>query len=785
VGGHAAAKEGERKGDFLGGKYLLEDCLGIGGMGEVYRAQNVSLGRKVAIKLLNKEHTGNEDDVMRFLREARAAAAIRHPNVVDVFDVARDDDGTPFIVQELLSGQDLEQYLGASDGRLPASEALEIMIPVADAIAAAHKQNVVHRDLKPANIFLAREGDKIIPKVLDFGACLYQTVGALSAKEQRMLIGTPHYMAPEQITTAMDVDRRADVWAMGVILYELLVGETPFEAADANSVLKLVRTRSVQRLRKMAPAAPESLEEIVTCCLDRDRKKRFADASVVREELEKVRRELRGKRRQRVDTEPELASAAKLEPKIPESKRLGAVVLAKKKQESSPAIDERVASRNDPRSDESVSEPSSQRIPSLVLKAGKSATKRRGSSLLTLSSPDDAVSWGDADPPQSVSRPIEAAKPRTAADVIRDAERAGGSLDLPDADVPPPSKRAAPPRRDAGPPTLGLSPPAERSADPAPASRSPEAGAPRDIDLEETDDPALDLDLDLDLEPPNSRRATASGQSSIPPVLDPRVANRSSRSDRPEPMRADGPSSQRSPESSNKDKLRTSGTTPRESALTPPLTPMRTARTPTVAVSSDASPPWPPKAKLAFAAAIIAPAVVAFFVLRFAPMVLAPIGHAMRGDSPLASGVLAVITLVAAAALAARSLGSSRSTGMAIATVGAVLLGIVMIIVTFSASETAELGIPPPAGGIVPFIAPIIPLGLGLASLRRASSAWLSRYERGEAIRFVVITSFMLFAMLELGPLGAVRAATSNAASAPAPSAVAPAAPAAPARSAP
>jgi serine/threonine protein kinase len=771
VAGHAAAKEGERKGDFLGGKYLLEDCLGIGGMGDVYRAQNVSLGRKVAIKLLNKEHTSNEDDVLRFLREARAAAAIRHPNVVDVFDVARDDDGTPFIVQELLSGQDLEQYLGASDGRLPASEALEIMIPVADAVAAAHKQNVVHRDLKPANIFLAREGDKIIPKVLDFGACLYQTVGALSAKEQRMLIGTPHYMAPEQITTAMDVDRRADVWAMGVILYELLVGETPFEAADANSVLKLVRTRSVQRLRKMAPAAPASLEEIVTCCLDRDRKKRYADASVVRDELEKVRRELRGKRRQRVDTEPELASAANLEPKIPESKRVGGVVLPKKKQESSPATDERIVGRSDPRSDDAIAEPASQRIPSLVLKAGKSATKRRGSSLLTLSSPDDAVGWGDPEPPQSVSRPIEAARPRTAADVIRDAERAGGSLDLPDADVPPPSKRAAPPPRNAGPPTLGLSPPPSRSAEPAPAARSPEAGAPRDLDFDENDDPALDLDL----EPPKSWRPTASGQSSIPPVLDPRAASRSSRSDRPEPMRADVPSSQRSPDSS-RDKLRTSGSTTHETALTPPLSPMRAGRTPGTAFASDASPPWPAKAKLTFAAAIVVPAVVAFYVLRFAPMVLAPIGHAMRGDSPLASGVLAVMALVAAAALASRSLGSSRSTGMLIATVGAVLLGIVMIIVTFSASETAELEIPPAAGGIVPFIAPFIPLGLGLASLRRASSAWLSRYERGEAIRFVVITSFMLLAMLELGPLGAVRAATSTAA--PAPSAVAPAAPA-------
>jgi hypothetical protein len=192
---------------------------------------------------------------------------------------------------------------------------------------------------------------------------------------------------------------------------------------------------------------------------------------------------------------------------------------------------------------------------------------------------------------------------------------------------------------------------------------------------------------------------------------------------------------------------------------------------------SQASQPWSAKARLTFGAAIVVPAVIAFLALRFAPMVLAPVGHAMRGDSPLASGVLAVLTLVGAAALAARSLGSSRSPGMVVATVGAVLLGIVMIIVTFSASETAELEVPPAAGSIVPFIAPLIPLGLGLAALRRASGAWLSRYERGEAIRFVVITSFMLLAMLELGPFGAVRAATSPAAS--------PAAAVAPSRSSP
>src|SRR5262245_26847390 len=191
-------------------------------MGEAYRAMNVSLGRAVAIKLLSPEYVNIEDDVLRFLREARAAAAVRHANVVDVLDVARDDDGTPFIVQELLSGEDLEHYLESRGGRLSCAEAIDIMLPVADALAAAHRREVVHRDLKPANIFLARDGDKIIPKVLDFGACLFPTLAERSAKEARMLIGTPHYMAPEQIVRKTEVDARSDVWALGIITYELL-----------------------------------------------------------------------------------------------------------------------------------------------------------------------------------------------------------------------------------------------------------------------------------------------------------------------------------------------------------------------------------------------------------------------------------------------------------------------------------------------------------------------------------------------------------------------------------
>lgn len=754
MGGAATAKEGERQGDFLGGKYLLEDCLGIGGMGEVYRATNVSLGRKVAIKLLNKEHTSNEDDVMRFLREARAAAAVRHPNVVDVFDVARDDDGTPFIVQELLSGQDLEQYLGASGGRLSPAEALEIMIPVADAVAAAHTRDVVHRDLKPANIFLAREGNRIIPKVLDFGACLYQTVGALSAKERRMLIGTPHYMAPEQISTAMDVDVRADVWAMGVILYELLVGETPFEAEDANAVMKLVRTRQVLPLRRKVPDASQLLEELVTQCLDRDRKKRFANAAAVRDELEAVRADLRGVSRRRLDTPSELE--------------------AQKVDLREGLVDEsRVRDRRQAEAAKEGEVPS-QRVPSLVLKGGKVPTKRRGSSLLTLSSPDEKVSW-EADPPTSASRPINAAKPssslsdsqsfsrpggpkpaRTAADVIRDAEAASSPAGGAPASQQPPTSQKPP------------------------TSRPKEHGAPRDLDLDDLDEPHLDLELDG----ATSRRAAEVRNSSIPPVLDPRAASSalsSTLSSASSPLRqnrSEPPPAPKPLTDSGLEKLRSSQSTTRETSLTPPLTPpLRSPRTPSSAHIAEAPLVWTGRAKATFAAGIVVPALVAFAALRFAPMVLAPLGHAMRGDSPLASGVLAVLTLVGAAALAARALGASRSPGTLLATVGAVLLGILMIIVTFSASETAELGIPPAAGGIVPFIAPIVPLGLGVVAFGKARAAWLSRYDRGDAVKLVALTSFLLLALLELGPLGAIRAATA----APAPSTTTKVAPARPA----
>ncbi len=646
--------EGERQGDFLGGKYLLGDCLGIGGMGEVYRATNVSLGRQVAIKVLNKEHTSNEDDVLRFLREARAVAAVHHPNVVDVFDVGRDDDGTPFIVQELLSGEDLESHLNATrDGRLSVAEAVGIMIPVAEGVAAAHARNVVHRDLKPANIFLARHGGNIVPKVLDFGACLYQTMGELSTTEQRMLIGTPHYMAPEQITAATGVDGRADVWAMGIILYEMLVGETPFENEDPNVVLKLVRGRRISPLRDVVPDAPERLAELVRRCLERDRERRLATATAMREELLRIQEELTTRARTLAVTLPDL---------------------------------DVVAPRRGP--------------------TPRGQSTRRGASLLHLLTSDDDVLVNEH--PVSSGRPV-----RTAADVIRDAEEASYS------------RSSVPPAPDGG-----------------------RESAPRGFGLafESQDGGPLELDLETALDSAPASPDRRAHPSSMPPILRPRPATRSMEPAVNEPVE------------------RHSAAPPSRLSLAPPSRQSGAGARPIAPPRPlAASAQWTRSARCSFGAAIVVPALIAFIAVRQIPLLTAPLGHAMRGDSPLASGVLAVLALVGAAILAPKALGELRSGAVIVATLSLVLLGIVMIIVTFSASESALLESPPAAAGLVPLIAPMAPLALGFLAFRRAQAVWLSRYERREALLFVAATSALLYAALEVGPLGAVRRAAPDA----------------------
>lgn len=279
-----------RVGELLAGKYRLDALLGSGGVGDVYRAQNTLMGRTVAIKLLKPEHVTDENVVNRFLREARAANLARHPNVVDVLDVGRDDQGLPFIVQEFLEGHDLGKKLESAGGPLPVIEVLDLMIPVAQAVGLAHARGVVHRDLKPENVFLARVGGDTVPKLLDFGISFIRPQpGDVRMTKTGMTVGTPAYMSPEQLEGTAGVDMRTDVWALGVILYEALSGRLPFEGETSALMFAQIAWVDPSPLRKVAPHVPAALEQVVSRCLQRKLANRYPSAGELARDLVHVR----------------------------------------------------------------------------------------------------------------------------------------------------------------------------------------------------------------------------------------------------------------------------------------------------------------------------------------------------------------------------------------------------------------------------------------------------------------------------------------------------------------
>ncbi len=281
-----------RVGSTVDGKYRLEEFIGAGTSGAVYRALNTWVGREVAVKLFHYDGASADTAMQRFVREAQAANRVRkdgmpHPNVVDALDVGRDGPtGLLFSVQEFLRGETLEAYLRKRpDRRLPASEAVVLLLPVIDAIACAHEAGVVHRDLKPENIFLVFKGNEDpTPKVLDFGIAQLSDARMTSSHE---LMGTPLYMAPEAFFGASKVDARADVWALGVILFQMIAGEAPFNAADENpmSLISVLATQDPPSLAAaglMHPAAWHVLER----CFARDPAQRYPNARAFKDALD-------------------------------------------------------------------------------------------------------------------------------------------------------------------------------------------------------------------------------------------------------------------------------------------------------------------------------------------------------------------------------------------------------------------------------------------------------------------------------------------------------------------
>src|SRR6478752_9235550 len=260
-----------QEGDLLAGKYRVEKILGFGGMGVVVSAFRGDLEQRVAVKFLSEAAAERPDAAERFRREARAAAKIRSEHVARVLDVGTLDTGQPFMVMEFLEGNDIADELRRFTF-LPIPEAVEFMLQAIEALAEAHAAGVVHRDLKPGNLFLARRADgSRRVKVLDFGiskALGGSSVEELSLTKTAALIGSPLYMAPEQMRSAKDVDTRADIWSLGAMLYEMLTGQPPYMA---ESIPQLCAAP----LRQHRPEIPEGLEQAVLRCLMKDREHRF------------------------------------------------------------------------------------------------------------------------------------------------------------------------------------------------------------------------------------------------------------------------------------------------------------------------------------------------------------------------------------------------------------------------------------------------------------------------------------------------------------------------------
>src|SRR5450755_4170869 len=278
------------EGQLLAGKYRIERVLGQGGMGVVVAAHHIVLDEVVAIKFLLPEALGSAEAVARFEREARAAVKIQSEHVARVTDVGRLDTGAPYMVMELLRGLDLEVLL-RERGPLPLTDVADYVLQAGEAIAEAHGLGIVHRDLKPPNLFLTERADgSSCIKVLDFG--ISKLTNASASGDQGMtsttaVMGSPLYMSPEQLLSARDVDMRTDIWALGVICFELLTGKLPFQGETLPQLCMAISLAPPTPLRNYRPDLPLEVEAMLLRCLSKDPGKRYATMAQFAAELVK------------------------------------------------------------------------------------------------------------------------------------------------------------------------------------------------------------------------------------------------------------------------------------------------------------------------------------------------------------------------------------------------------------------------------------------------------------------------------------------------------------------
>ncbi|MCC6524624.1 MAG: serine/threonine protein kinase, partial [Polyangiaceae bacterium] len=260
----------------VGGKYRLERLIARGGMGSVWEATHTQLDVRVAVKFMEPELASNADARERFEREAKAAAHLRSPHVVQVLDYGVDDE-RPFIVMEKLEGQDLRARLRGL-GRMSLEQACRILNQACKALRLAADAGIVHRDLKPGNIFLCKSGDDEVVKILDFGVAKAGRGRIGEGTKSGMLLGSPHYMSPEQARGGRSIDHRSDLWSMAVILYQMLTGQKPFAGEDLGDVIVKICSDPVPVPSTLCPELPTSVDRFFARALDRDPAARFQSA---------------------------------------------------------------------------------------------------------------------------------------------------------------------------------------------------------------------------------------------------------------------------------------------------------------------------------------------------------------------------------------------------------------------------------------------------------------------------------------------------------------------------
>jgi hypothetical protein len=280
------------EGSTVGGRYRLTSLIGEGGMASVWCAADETLQRAVAIKLLYfRAHRDPQHAVDQFLREARIAASIQHRNVVQTVDFGTTDDGIPYMVMELLEGESLAARM-EREPRLGMREFVRVASLTLRGLAAVHDAGIVHRDLKPQNIFLQQDGDAWYPKILDFG--ISRSLGSGGerpspiATQEGLVIGTPHYMSPEQARGEAEIDKRADIYSMGAIIYEAMTGRVPFDAETPGELLVKIMAGDPPPMRAIHPDIPELLSDCIAQAMAHDREHRFMDARVFRRALQSV-----------------------------------------------------------------------------------------------------------------------------------------------------------------------------------------------------------------------------------------------------------------------------------------------------------------------------------------------------------------------------------------------------------------------------------------------------------------------------------------------------------------